>query len=112
MCLEPTESAFHIAEEADGCTARFRSGVALTDAAVEALGRRFALSRAGGQRLTLDLTGVPALSSGALGKLLALNRAIGGRLTLTHLVPTVRRVLRLTRLDTVLNIRADEPLPT
>jgi anti-sigma B factor antagonist len=99
----------------DGTTVRFPAGRALSEAHVEALTRRLpALIAARGHLpVTLDLGGVPGLPSGTLGKLLGLNRAVRaaeGRLVLVNPTPAVRRVLRLTRLDTVLDVRADEPL--
>lgn len=108
MPLHPARSPFHVAEDGDGTTVYFPAGTALTDAHVEAIGRH---PLAGGRdqvALTLDLGAVSALSSGALGKLLALNRAVraaGGRLALVNPTPTVRRVFKLTRLDTVLDVR-------
>jgi anti-anti-sigma factor len=55
---------------------------------------------------------VVVVSSAALGKLLGLNRTVRaaeGWLALVNLTPGVRRVFRLTCLDTVLDVRAAEP---
>jgi anti-sigma B factor antagonist len=116
MSPDPTPDPFHLADADGGTTASFPAGTALAEAHVEALVRRLpALIAARGHApLTLDLGGVAASSSGALGKLLGLNRAVRaaeGRLVLVNPSPALRRVLRLTRLDTVLTVRAAEPVP-
>lgn len=116
MSSETPRALFHTARDGDGTTVRFPAGLALSDDHIEALARRLPAVIAGHGHvpLTLDLGGVPALSSGALGKLLGLHRAVRvaeGRLVLVNPTPAVRRVLRLTRLDTVLDVRAGEPLP-
>ncbi|WP_323032908.1 anti-sigma factor antagonist [Paracoccus sp. (in: a-proteobacteria)] len=61
----------------------------------------------GGPQITLDLGGVEFMDSSGLGAVIAIYKAIpaGLRLTLTGLTPNVERVIRLTRMDTVLNIR-------
>lgn len=77
MSHHPARPPFHVSEEEGGTAVRFTPGTVLTDADIEALGRRLT-ARTGWQEcapVTLDLGGVAALSSGALGKLLALNRA-------------------------------------
>jgi anti-anti-sigma factor len=94
-------------------TVQCPGGIALSEGHVEGLTRRLPALVAGrdGALLTLDLRGVPAVSSGALGKLLGLYRAVravGGRLVLVHAGAAVRRVFRITRLDTVLEVRAEE----
>ena len=112
MSPDPTPSTLHIARDGDGVTVSFPAGTALADAHVEALARRLPALIAGDHALTLDLGGVATISSAALGKLLGLHRAVraaGGRLTLLNPTPGVRRVLRLTRLDTVLDVRDAEP---
>jgi anti-sigma B factor antagonist len=66
---------------------------------VDALGRR---------NLLLDLANVVYLSSAALGKLITLNRkatAAGGHLVLCNLHADVRDVLKLSKLDRLLDIR-------
>ena len=111
----PTESLpFRVAGECDAATVSFAPGTVLTDAHVEALGRRLALPTGGSARppVTLDLAGVAALSSAALGKLLALHRAVragGGQLVLANPSPVVARVLKLTRLDAVFAVRPAGP---
>jgi len=116
MFPDPTRPLFHTADADGGPTVRFPVGTVLTDAHVEAVVRRLPtlLAARGHAPLTLDLGGVTALSSSALGKLLSLHRAVcaaEGLLVLVNLTPAVRRVFRLTRLDTVLDVRADEPVP-
>jgi anti-sigma B factor antagonist len=111
MPVTRTPRPFHVARAGDGTTVRFPAGAALTEAAVEALAGRLSdlLAEGGHARLTLDLSGVVVLDSAALGKLLGLDRAVravGGRLVLADPTPNVRRLFRLTRLDTVLDIRA------
>ncbi len=63
----------------------------------------------GGGELRLDFTRVDALDSMALGALLTLHRRTdqaGGRLVLDRLAPHLRELFRLTRLDTILDVRA------
>ena len=114
MSHHPARPPFYVTETPAGTGVGFAAGTALTDDHVEALARRLT-ALAGGlghPPVTLDLGGVNALSSAALGKLVALHRAVragGGRVTLTNLTPAVRRTLRVTRLDAILDIRAAEP---
>ena len=63
-----------------------------------------------GQSLTLDLRNVECVTAGGLGGLVALHAAIrksGGRLSLRNVNPWPLEVLRLCRLDEVLDIRAE-----
>lgn len=110
MSAIPIHPPFQVLREADGSTIRFLPGTELTGGIVEILARRVPhLIAAGHAFVTLDLGPVAALDSAALGKLLALHRVlrgVGGQLTLANLNPDLRRVLRLTRLDTVLTVRA------
>ena len=60
--------------------------------------------------LRLDCAKIGYVGSTALGMLVALHRRVddaGGSLVLCNLVPHVRALLRLTRLDTILHIHAD-----
>ena len=114
MSHHPARPLFQVGEDGPVTTVRFPAGTVLTDGHVEALARHPLLAGRGDAPLTLDLGGVTALSSAALGKLVGLNRAVragGGRLALTNPSPAVRRVFRVTRLDTLLDIRDAEPLP-
>lgn len=112
MPFEPTPSLVHVVEE-DGRTAvRFPAGTALTEANIEAVGCRLGDLAGGRERphLTLDLGGVTMLTSVVLGTLVRLHRtflAAGGRLALTNPTPIVRQVLRVTRLDTILDVRTE-----
>lgn len=117
MSFDPLASVLHVTEAGDRTAVRFAAGTALDEANVEAVGHRLATLVGGRERphLTLDLGGVTMLTSVALSKLISLNgkvRAAGGRLTLTNPNPTVHQVFRVTRLDTVLDVRTGpEPLP-
>jgi anti-anti-sigma factor len=107
----PPEPLLHVVREGGRTTARFARPTSLTEEAAEAAGRELAalLEHPSPPHLTLDLGAVEFLASLALAKFLALNvrvRARGGRLALTNLRPDVRRVFAVTRLDTVLDIRA------
>ena len=113
MPFDPLASVISVTEAGDRTAVRFTAGTALTEANVEAVGQRLAALVAGRTRphLTLDLGGVTMLTSVALGKFVSLNgkvRGAGGRLTLTNPTPTVRQVFRVTRLDTVLDVRTAE----
>ena len=62
-------------------------------------------------RVAADLRGVTALDAGGLGKLVAIHtrlRAAGGGLTLVAPSPRVRKLLALTRLDTVFRVHDAE----
>jgi anti-sigma B factor antagonist len=65
--------------------------------------------------LTLDLSGIRFLSSETLGTLVGLQRkarTVGGKIVLTGLVPNIARMLRITRLDSVLTIQEQAgPVP-
>lgn len=112
MSFEPTPSLVQVVEEGGRTSVRFPAGTALTEANIEAVSNRLAdlAGRCERPHLTLDLGGVSMLTSVVLGKLVSLNRMIlvaGGRLTLTNPTPIVRHVLKVTRLDTILDIRSD-----
>lgn len=65
-----------------------------------------ALSENGPSRIILDLGNVEFLDSSGLGAVVAALKAVqnGQRLELAALHPTVQRVFRLTRMDTVFTI--------
>ena len=112
MSADPPRTLFQITREGGGTTVRFTAGTALTSTHVETLARRLPVLIAdrGHTALTLDLTTVTALDSGALGKLIGFDRAVRaaeGHLTLLNPTPGVRRALRLTRLDTILDVRTE-----
>jgi len=67
----------------------------------------------GGPQVTLDLGGVEFMDSSGLGAVIAIFKAMpaGRQLTLTGLTPSVERVFRLTRMDTVLTIRKASDMP-
>ena len=115
MSADSTRPPFQITREGDETTVRFAAETALTSTHVEMLARRLPVLIAdrGHTALTLDLATVTALDSGALGKLLGFDRAVRaaeGHLTLTNPTPGVRRALRITRLDTIFDVRT-EPAP-
>lgn len=69
----------------------------------------------GGGRLVLDLTNVPLLDSSALGTIIATLQAfkkIDGKLVLLNPQKAVMNVLRVTRLNTILEIYPDEEAAT
>ncbi|WP_460273121.1 STAS domain-containing protein [Celeribacter sp. ULVN23_4] len=68
-----------------------------------------ALSDSGPARIILDLGQVEFLDSSGLGAVVAALKAVrhGQRLELAALHPTVQRVFRLTRMDTVFTIHAN-----
>ena len=66
-----------------------------------------ALVRRGFDRVLIDLKEVPYLDSSDLGRLIRCHIAIrqaGGRVRLCNLAPRVASVMKMTRLDTVLDI--------
>jgi anti-anti-sigma factor len=65
----------------------------------------------GQHRLTVDLGELPYLTSMLLGKLVALHtkvRGRGGHLALVNVPPAVYEVFRVSRLDTVLDVRPQD----
>lgn len=64
-----------------------------------------------GSSVVLDLTPVDFMDSSGLGAIIAIYKSLptGRRLELVGLSPNVERVFRLTRMDTVLSIRARDP---
>lgn len=65
-----------------------------------------ALLRRGFDRILIDLEGVPYLDSSDLGRLIRCHISIrqsGGRVRLCNLSPRVSSLLKMTRLDTVLD---------
>ncbi len=110
MPADPLAPVLHVTEEDGGTVVRFPAGTALTEVNSRGVGRHLAALAGGraGADLTLDLGGVALLTSVALEELIRLNgrvRAGGGRLALVNPTPAVRQVFRVTRLDTVLDVR-------
>lgn len=58
------------------------------------------------ERVILDLSAVEFIDSSGLGAIVAAMKQLGGgrRLDLAGLTPTVEKVFRLTRMDTVFNL--------
>lgn len=113
---EQPDRVFDVVEEGPVTRVTFLC-TRLDDSKIPALGELYALvARPNQAELHLDFTGVAALSSTALGKLLRLRQravAAGSRLLLTNLDPFVHDLFRVTRLDTILEIRpeaADGPV--
>lgn len=64
------------------------------------------IARAGDQRMVLDLARVQFLDSSGLGAIVAVKKILGPdrALDLASLTPTVEKVFRLTRMDTIFTI--------
>ena len=65
----------------------------------------------GRQKLLLNFSNVEYMSSAALGKLITLNKkvqAAGGKLVLCGIIPQIREVFEITKLDKLFVIRGDE----
>ena len=63
------------------------------------------------KRLLLNFSNVEYMSSAALGKLITLNKkvqAAGGKLVLCNIIPQIKEVFEITKLNKLLNIRKDE----
>ena len=69
------------------------------------------LVKAAPSRVVLDLSGVTFLDSSGLGAVVAVMKLLGPdrRLELTGLTPTVEKVFRLTRMDTIFIIHRSVP---
>jgi anti-sigma B factor antagonist len=86
----------HVHGEIDGYTAPV-----LRKAFTEAVGK-------GNTNLIIDLSGVPFIDSAGLSVLISARRVVGlaeGRLRLVTAVPATLRLLRMTRLDDVFDVR-------
>src|SRR5436309_4159848 len=69
------------------------------------------LVRAGHMQILIDLGGLPYVDSTELGRLIRCHLSIrqaGGRVRLCNLSDRVRQLMKMTRLDTVLDIYATE----
>ena len=66
------------------------------------------VTEAGDQRVVLDLARVLFLDSSGLGAIVAVKKLLGPDrvLELSGLTPTVRKVFRLTRMDTIFTIHS------
>ncbi len=111
MSVKPGDRFIQVVEDEGRVTMRFAPNTALTEANAEELSRELAAlgAREGQPHLVVDLGGVTMLTSVILAKFLALNgrvRAAGGRLTLMNPNPIVQQVLKVTRLDQVLEVTA------
>jgi anti-sigma B factor antagonist len=69
------------------------------------------LVRVAPPRVMLDLSGVTFLDSSGLGAVVAVMKLLGPdrRLELSGLTPTVEKVFRLTRMDTIFTIHRSVP---
>lgn len=110
----PTALRFDTTEDADRVTVRFPADTELTESNAEELHRVLSAAVAGREppHLVVDLSGITVLTSVILSKLLAVNktvRAAGGHFALSNPTPTVLMVFKVTRLDTVLEIRTAVP---
>lgn len=66
------------------------------------------VTEGGAQRIVLDLSRVDFIDSSGLGAIVASMKQLGGRrLDLAGLSPTVEKVFRLTRMDTIFAIHPD-----
>ena len=112
MSSTPIHSLFLVEEEESRTAVRFPAGTHLTEANAEEFWTRLDALTEGRvrPRLSVDLSGVALLSGNILTRLIALHgkvRGAEGQLTLVNPGPSVREVFRLTRLDTVLELRCD-----
>jgi anti-anti-sigma factor len=111
MASSPADFPFHVVEEEGRAVVRFPENTALSGANAEELAQGLAALTAGRDRphLVVDLGSVTMLTSVILAKFIALNgrvRAAGGRLTLFNPSPTIHQVFKVTRLDTILDVKA------
>jgi anti-anti-sigma factor len=110
MASNQSEFPLRVVEEDGHTIVRFPADTMLSEANAEEFARALLTLAETRTRphLMVDLGTVSMLTSMILAKLIALNgrvRAAGGRLTLFNPNPTVRQVFKVTRLDTVLEVR-------
>ena len=85
------------------CDARIDAAVA-----IQFKDRMREVTEGGAQRIVLDLSRVDFIDSSGLGAIVASMKQLGGRrLDLAGLSPTVQKVFRLTRMDTIFAIHPD-----
>ena len=114
MPTNPTALRVDTAGDGSRVTARFPADTALTESNADELYRALSASVEGREcpHLVVDLSGVTVLTSAILSKFLALNKRLrdaGGQLALHNPTPSVHAVFKVTRLETVLNVRAGPP---
>lgn len=116
--MSPQQSEFplHVVEEEGRITVRFPANTTLSEANAEDFSRELsALTERDRPHLLVDLGGVTMLTSIILAKFISLNsrvRAAGGRLILANPTPVVHQVFKVSRLDTILELRAQaKPIP-
>jgi anti-anti-sigma factor len=106
-----------VAEEDGRVIVRFPANTTLSEANAEEFASELLALTQQRERphLVVDLGGVDMMTSVILAKFIALNgrvRASGGRLTLFNPTPIVQQVLKVTRLDTILEVHSfARPIP-
>ena len=69
------------------------------------------LTVGGNRRVLLNLRDVPYVDSSGIGELVSAFKGVrkaGGELKLLNLTPKVRTLLKITRLDTIIDVKEDE----
>src|SRR5690349_15786969 len=117
MSSQPSGFPLHVLEEEGRITVRFPANTTLSEANAEEFSRELAALAEQRDRphLLVDLGCVTMLTSIILAKFISLNsrvRAAGGRLTLANPTPVVHQVFKVSRLDTILELRQQaKPIP-
>jgi len=102
-----------VSERGDVTVVRFVDRKIVDGAAIQELGDElFALVEEENRKnLLLNFRSVEFLSSAALGKLITLNKKVGpqkGRVKLSNIRPHIEEVFKITNLNQVFEIHADE----
>jgi anti-sigma B factor antagonist len=103
-----------IAQVGDVTVVRFADCRVLDEASAHLIGQELfdLVEKDGHRKILLNLAEVNFLASTALGKLVVLHkklRVAGGEVKLCSLQEPIRDVFAITKLDTVFDIREDEP---
>lgn len=96
----------------DAVIVRFRESDILDQINIQEIGEEMysVVESTPNVKLVVDFRGVEYLSSTALGKLITLKKkveAVHGKLRLAAIKPEIMEVFRITRLDTIFDIKKD-----
>ncbi|MDP2895434.1 MAG: STAS domain-containing protein [bacterium] len=102
-----------VVDQQEGCTIiRFRDKDILDQVNIHEMGEEMyaAVEGSPGINVVVDFDGVLYLSSSALGKLISLKRRVeenSGTIKMCRIKPEIMEVFRITKLDTIFDIRPD-----
>ena len=113
MSSQPRRRRLEAEEIGDVTVVSFMDRKILDEQNIQVIGEQlFSLvDESGRKKLLLNFGNVEYMSSAALGKLITLNKkvnAAGGKLVLCNIIPEIREVFEITKLDKLFTIKGDE----